>query len=257
MKSIRPGEPRPFSIAHRGASSTHPENTRASFDEALRAPIDGIEFDVQPSRDGVPVLYHDRTLRKLGGGGRRVSSVDAHELLSLDAGEWLDARFRHERMPTLDEVLDLYGGKTLLLIEIKLRETGAGADARLDELARRTVSAVILRKLESSVLVLCFDLRILETVREADARVRTVINLAGLPRTGASTWKRLDPLFAVSVDIRALSARFVDAAHEHGKPVFTYTCNTPRTARKALHAGADALMSDRPDWLCGFLAEQP
>ena len=70
MKSIRPGEPRPFSIAHRGASSTHPENTRASFDEALRAPIDGIEFDVQPSRDGVPVLYHDRTLRKLGGGGR-------------------------------------------------------------------------------------------------------------------------------------------------------------------------------------------
>ena len=254
MKSIRPGEPHPWSIAHRGSSATHPENTHAAFDEALRTAIDGIELDVQETRDGVPVIHHDRSLRKLGGGGRRVASVDLRELRGLDAGTWFDPRFRDERIPTLDEVLDRYGTRTLLLIEIKVRETGAQAAARHDELARKTVRAILDRRLASSVLLLCFDENVLATVRESDASLRTVLNLARLPRLGATTWTRLDPLFALSVDVRVLTERFVREAHAHGKPVFTYTCNTPRTALAALRAGADALMSDRPAWLIEFVA---
>ena len=51
-------------IAHRGAPRHYPDNTLAGFDRALRFPCDGIEFDVQLSRDGVPVVYHDRTLAR-------------------------------------------------------------------------------------------------------------------------------------------------------------------------------------------------
>lgn len=56
---IRPGEPLPWAIAHRGNSAEAPENTAAAFDAALEAPIDGIELDVQMSADGVPVIHHD------------------------------------------------------------------------------------------------------------------------------------------------------------------------------------------------------
>jgi len=226
----------------------------AAFDEALGTPIDGIELDVQASRDGIPVIFHDRSLHKVGGGTSLVGSLTARELRALDAGAWLDARFAGERIPTLDEVLDRYGARTLLLVEIKAREPGSRGAARADELTRVTVRAVVERGLAASVQILSFDERVLATVRETAESVRTVLNLARLPRGGAATWERLAPLSALSVDVRALTPRFVREAHDHGKPVFTYTCNTARTALGAARAGADGLMSDRPAWLTDLLA---
>ena len=83
----------PRVIAHRGASATHPENTLAAFDAALAEGCDGLELDLQLSRDGVPVVYHDRTLRKAGGGARAVHQADWVEITRLDAGRWLDRRY--------------------------------------------------------------------------------------------------------------------------------------------------------------------
>ena len=57
----------PLIIGHRGASAVAPENTMAAFGEAIDVGADGIEFDVRLTRDGVPVVIHDGTLRRTGG----------------------------------------------------------------------------------------------------------------------------------------------------------------------------------------------
>ena len=108
-------------IAHRGASRDCPQNTLAAFDEALRQGADGIELDVQLSRDGIPVVYHDRTLTRAGGGRRRVAQLDFAELRQLDPGNRVDRRFRGQHLCSLEEVLQRYGRCTRLLVEIKIR----------------------------------------------------------------------------------------------------------------------------------------
>jgi glycerophosphoryl diester phosphodiesterase len=236
-------------IAHRGASAECPENTLAAFDEALRQGCDGIELDVQLSRDDVPVIYHDRTLAKAGGGRRRVHSLDAAELRRLDAGAWLDKRFAGQHIPTLDEVLARYGRRTRLLVEIKARSGRFHDGARNLRLARAVATRIKKMKLQTRAMVLCFDPAVLRCCAETAPGVRRVLNLRP-PRTMTKTVRGVLPLVhALSADIRSLTPRFAAEARDEGCPVVTYTCNTPRRVDRALDAGVTGIMSDRPGWL--------
>lgn len=250
MNVLHVGETIPWVIAHRGASREFPENTAAAFDAALGFPIDGIELDLQLSRDDVPVVWHDRTLTRAGASRRRVGELRLKDLRALDLGSRFHRRFRGERILTLDEVLDRYGGRSRLLLEIKAREEPRAAE-RHARLVESTLAAVARRALEPSVLLLCFDPKALDLARGIAPRIPTVLNLRSLPAGAA--WRRLDPLFALSVDARVLTGRFVREAHDRGKPVLTFTCNSPRSVALALRAGVDAIMSDRPGWLLGIL----
>lgn len=239
-----------LALAHRGASAEFPENTRAAFAAAVEAEVHGIELDLQLTRDDVPVVYHDRTLEKLGAPWERIAGTDLDALLAKDAGGWFHPRFAGERVLTLDQVLDAYAPRVLLLLEIKARDRAYARHARLLE---KVVAALRVRGLLPSVLLLCFDGAVLEIARGLAPELRTVQNFRTLPRDSASTRAALDPLFALSIDVRALSPVFVRRAHERGKPVLTYTCNTARALERALGAGVDGVMSDRPAWLVELL----
>ncbi len=98
---------------HRGAHGKGiPENSLASFRNAVGAGF-GIEIDVRLSSDGVPVVFHDKTLRRMCGDKRRVDELTVSEL----------KKFRlsgtGETIPTLKETLDTVGGRVPLLIETK------------------------------------------------------------------------------------------------------------------------------------------
>ena len=78
----------PLIIGHRGASADAPENTMAAFREAIAVGADGIEFDVRLTRDGVPVVIHDSTLRRTGGLPQRIAEITQSELATIDVGSW-------------------------------------------------------------------------------------------------------------------------------------------------------------------------
>lgn len=245
MRPLLPGTSPPWAIAHRGASADFPDNTRAAFDAALKAGPDAMELDLQRSRDGVAVVWHDRTLKKAGLPRRRVAGLTARELGALDAGAWFGPAFAGERIPTLDEVLDRYGGRLDLLLEIKLRG-GRPAAPRHARLAAEVARKVAERGLGGRTYLLSFGLEVLEAALAAVPEARCVLNLNEAPRTLPA---RLAPLAALCINRRALSARFVAAAHALGKPVLTFTCNTGPDVDRAVAAGADAVLSDRPAWL--------
>ena len=232
-------ESRPWVIAHRGASRDRPENTLAAFDEALSQGADAIELDVQLSRDGVPVVYHDRTLAKAGGGRRRVSRLDLSELATLDPGARLDAAFHGQHIPALEEVLERYGRRTRLLVEIKTRE-GAAAAARHLQLARTVAALLEKMKLEEQVLILSFDADVLAACVDETPRLRRVLNLRPPRRMTASLRERLPELYAVSADVRTLSVDFGAEVARAGKPLFVYSCNCAQDARCAMAAAKPA-----------------
>ena len=156
MRILRPGTRPPWAIAHRGASSSHPENTIAAFGAALEQRCDGIELDVQLSADGVPFVYHDRTLAKIGGGRRRLATLNSAELARQDAGAWFEPRFRGERIPTLRSVLERYARRTTLLVELKVRERHRERGGH-EQLALSVAALVRSLRLEERLFVLSFD----------------------------------------------------------------------------------------------------
>ncbi|MCH7780363.1 MAG: hypothetical protein IH848_05900 [Acidobacteria bacterium] len=235
-------------IAHRGAPRRYPENTLAGFDQALRFGCDGIEFDVQLSRDGIPVVYHDRTLARAGGGLRRVHQLDLAELRRLDAGTRFPAARRRHRIPTLDEVLDRLNGRTRLLVEIKTRE-GADAVERHRELATKVAQTV---EGATQAWILGFDAGVLATVAGVAPGVPRVLNVRPLLPGLAGKLRRGAPQ-VVSADVRGLSAAFGRRVRRRGRSLWSFTCNTPRQVRTARDAGAAALISDCADWLAGQL----
>ena len=92
-------------IAHRGFSAIAPENTLAAFSAAIQHGANSIEFDIQLSADGVPVVIHDATLDRTTGTTGTVTEKVLAELKALDAGSWFSEEYASERIPTLKEVL--------------------------------------------------------------------------------------------------------------------------------------------------------
>ena len=105
--------------AHRGARDTHPENTLAAFREAVRLGAHMIEFDVRLTKDGDPVVIHDPTVDDTTNGSGRVTSMTLAELRRLDAGSWKGPQFKGERVPSLDEVLEMMPQNIWLNVHVK------------------------------------------------------------------------------------------------------------------------------------------
>jgi glycerophosphoryl diester phosphodiesterase len=106
-------------IGHRGAEALAPENTWAAFHVACDAGADLLEVDVQLTRDGVAVVYHDFTLWPKFRDPRWVRDVGWDELRGLDVGGWFSPAFAGERIPRLDEVLAWAGGRVGLQLDLK------------------------------------------------------------------------------------------------------------------------------------------
>src|SRR5687767_5965470 len=105
----------PLIIAHRGASAHAPENTLAAFQAAIEGGADGIEFDLQLAKDGVPVVIHDDDLKGTASRDQRVRDLTSRQLGKIDVGSWFNAthpkrarpEFAHETVPTLARTLKL------------------------------------------------------------------------------------------------------------------------------------------------------
>ena len=116
--------------AHRGLwSENAPENSLAAFELAVKAGY-GIELDVQLSRDGEVMVFHDYSLLRMTGCDKKLSELDASELseLRLDGSD--------QAIPTLKEVLDLVDGRAPLLIELKGEEADASLCPKVAKLLR-------------------------------------------------------------------------------------------------------------------------
>lgn len=109
-----------INFAHRGASAVCPENTMAAFRKGLELGATGIETDVQMTKDGGLVLIHDETLNRTTSGSGYVKDKTLAEILEVDAGSWFSPEFKGEKLPLLEDLLDLLQGRdTVLNIEFK------------------------------------------------------------------------------------------------------------------------------------------
>lgn len=152
-------------IAHRGSKGTHPENTIAAFQEAIDCQCDGIEIDVQYTKDKSLVVIHDNTVNRTTNGFGEIDSFTFDELQQLDAGSWFDPSYSSQRIPHFLDVLNLLNDnnfKGLLNIEIKTDEKAyLGIEADL-------VTVLESQKWSFDYLYSSFNLKSLELVHQFD-----------------------------------------------------------------------------------------
>src|SRR2546429_9040441 len=96
---------------HRGNPDEYPENTLASFRSAIELGVDVIECDVHRSEDGALPVIHDPLVDRTTDGSGLVRDFSMAELKRFDAGSWKDSKFAGERIPSLDEVLEVAKGR--------------------------------------------------------------------------------------------------------------------------------------------------
>lgn len=106
--------------AHRGASAYAPENTMSSFRKAIEIGGNGIELDLQKTKDNKIVIFHDNTIDKKSNGIGKISDYTYNELLKFDFGSWFDKKFENERIVLFEDFMKEMQGKDLILaIELK------------------------------------------------------------------------------------------------------------------------------------------
>jgi len=220
--------------AHRGASLEAPENTLAAFALAEQQGADGIELDVQLSRDGVPLIIHDDTLERTSTGRGRVDRASWSDLQQLDAGHWFAARYSGERLPSLAEVLDWAGGRLQLNLEVK------------DSSAAGVLLATLQQFPEARVLVSSFNHRLLASLRGVDPELP--LGFLNDSRFWRHALQRAVRAGAVSFHPRAehVSRPLMMACRQAGVEVYPWTVDAVAVARRLMNLGAAGVFTNRP-----------
>jgi len=242
-------------VAHRGGSALAPQNTLAAFRNALTLPIDAIELDVQMTRDGHAIVFHDNTVEKLTDGSGNMLDLDFSYLRGLNAaahfpGGWPEP----QRIPTLREVLNLAKDHVQVCIEIKFSERD-GVYGRYPSIAEAVVEAVRSAAMLDQVLIISFDWTILPVIKSLEPALQTgaiVSDDVWNPRAEDALQTLVDDLASlrcdwINIDYHLLTDTMPGVARSHGYKLGVWTVNSSDEMRRFAAAGIDSITTDRPD----------
>ena len=232
-------------FAHRGANREAAENTRAAFDRALTYPIDGMETDIQLSRDAVAVLWHDRFLGKLELPEKHIDDFDYGQLQAMNFAQHFAPDAQPEGIVSLQEYLDLYRRRTRLLLEIKNREWEARE--RQQNKVQQTL-AMVGQVSDERIIISSFNLDSLIYAQQCRPGFPLVYNFEDEQTLDdAKQVLAAQPfLHGLCLPIATLDAAMVRLLREQKKSIAVYTCNSDAEISTALQLGVDILISDVP-----------
>lgn len=171
----------PEIIAHRGASYLAPENTLAAFRKALELGADGVEMDVQPTKDGELVIHHDYIIDLHTDISGKIYDVAFEELRELDFGSWKDAIFADEKIATLHEALELcrekYDGNIYLEMKAPV--------VKDDDFLNRVLEEIQAQGLVERVILIAFNHELIRQAKERLPELRVGILTFGQVESAA------------------------------------------------------------------------
>ena len=221
----------PKIFAHRGASAHAPENTMAAFQLAAAQHADGIELDVMLSKDAEVVVIHDDTVDRTTNGTGRVREMTLSELKALDAGDG-------QEIPTLKEVIDEFGGK--LLINIELKNLASLFD-RLPILV-----AQLLQPYEFKEKLIISSFNPFNLVRFRRQLTGIDLGLLTTPHHAKNWLWRMFRYDALHPYFEDVDRTLVAALHAQNRKVNVWTPDEPDDFRRLAALGVDSIITNYP-----------
>lgn len=219
-------------IGHRGAAGLAPENTIEALKKGFEVGADVLEFDVQVTRDGVPVVIHDSTLLRTHG-SRAVVRYSTHESLK-------EAAKKGHSIATLEDVLELFFGKVLLNLEIKGR---GNSEVIVDLLKKKYIK----RSSDwHNILFSSFKVRELIQLRKFSEHAQLALLHDRNPYVFIAYHRQLR-FTAVGFHRLHISALAVEIAKQLDIFMYAYTVNRPKAALLLQEQGIEGIVTDDPE----------
>lgn len=231
-------------VGHRGAAGLAPENTLASFEAAIEAGCDRVEFDLRTTADGELVVFHDARLGRFVEGGDLQPPVfrqHSGRMKALDVGAVLGRPGCH--VPLFSELLDALVGRVSLNAEVK----GSGAEGLFA--VRRTVAALRERKLLDGCLLSSFHAGVITEARGLAEDLPLAL-LVGREPSGDPV-EQASRLGCVALHAhRTLAdAVLLERCRERGLELRVFTVNEEADMLSLVNLNVDGIVTDRPDRL--------
>jgi glycerophosphoryl diester phosphodiesterase len=231
--------PRITYTAHRGGALEVPENSMSGLAAAFaRGTAQVLDFDTRMLRDGTLVVMHDPTLDR--------TTYSRGPVVALDRAAWQRVRLRPEaslpglwppeRPPTVAEVLDRFGGRSLLMLEAKDPASLTGLARLIRD--RRLARSVLVNSNSPAVAERAHRLGLIAQLWRSARQMR-----ADRPERWASYVDVLDMDYAAR-DVDLLRAVRSGVPH-----VWAHTVNTPRDRDRVLRLGCDGVITNAPGLL--------
>ncbi|CAH0344305.1 glycerophosphodiester phosphodiesterase family protein [Bacillus sp. CECT 9360] len=234
-------------IAHRGASGYAPENTIAAFDKAVEMKSDYIEIDVQRTKDGELVIIHDNKVDRTTDGTGYVKDLTFDQIRNLDAGSWKGEEFTGEKVPTFDEILDRYRGRTGILIELKNPELYPGIE---ESVALKLKERNMDKPRNEKIIVQSFNFDSMKKMDRLLPRVPVGVLTSSRLHTSEQALKEFSTYAEYfNPNYGIVSKDLVERVHSLDMKIASWTVRSQATADFLLDMKVDGIITDYPDYV--------
>jgi glycerophosphoryl diester phosphodiesterase len=232
---------KPLIFAHRGVKSTHPENTMIAFQEAAKVGADGIELDVQLSKDGEVIVIHDETLDRTTTGSGAVLEYTLEELKKVDAGNTFNITFKGEQIPTLREVFE-WAMTNNLLVNVELKNDVI----QYAQLEEKVIALINEFKLNNRIILSSFNHQSVAQLSRLSPELEHGLLYEN---KGESIIKDIQQSGANGFhpDFKWLTKEMVQDVHNAGYVVRPYTVNSMEDVQRMIEYGVDVIITDYPE----------
>jgi glycerophosphoryl diester phosphodiesterase len=229
-------------IGHRGASGYAPENTMAAIKKAINMSCNGLELDVQLTKDQKVIVHHDWNVDRTTNGKGEIKDLTLDDIRKLDAGKWYSDEFIGEKVPTLEEVLLEVPENLFLNIEIKSKaDDNRGIEKEVIELLNKY------NRLENTVLS-SFNHLCLERIRKINPEIKIGILFEAYLLDLFDYIKKFKA-YSIHPCNYYVSKELIDKAKDNNMKVFCWTVNDKSRAIELSEMGVDGIITNYPDLL--------
>lgn len=226
--------------AHRGSSGAAPENTISAVLLAAQQGAGYAEVDVQMTADGVVVLYHDRTMSKLGI-SRKVSELHYSDVIHVDAGGWFSPEYVGEKIPTLEQVMIAAHRRIKLNIELKMYEPNMPLPEAVAQMIEQ-------HQFIDQCIVTSFDAEAIRRIKAANPYIKTGLIVSSKKKLTDEVWS------SGEYDLLSLKSKLVDRsiarkAATFGKELHVWTVNKEKEMKRLLKHNVSSIITDYPERL--------
>jgi glycerophosphoryl diester phosphodiesterase len=219
----------------------------AAFKKAIELGATGIEIDVQLTKDGRIVIIHDESLKRTTGFNKLVKDIEYEELASLDAGSWFGPAFHSERIPHLEQLLELLR-QTNIILNIELKN----GIVQYPGMEQKVIDMVKAYDMSDRIILSSFNHYSLLLCKQLAPEIRTgVLYMEGLYRPwDYAAALQADALHPVKY---AVTPEWTASAAAHGIAYHPFTVNEPEEMERLIDAGVAGIITDYPDRLAEVL----
>ena len=217
-----------------------PENTISSFNKAIELGVDGIELDVQLTRDKILVVHHDPHLERLTGKKTLISNLSYEELKQINASGTIISNIGFQIIPTLEDVLKIIPRNKIINIEIKSQQLFS------EGMETPTIKLIEKFNLIDRAVISSFNPFVLRKIKQINKKVLIAQLLDNEELYSCYYWIYISRPSFIHINIDQISESEIIKFNKIGLPIFAYTVNTINQFKKAKSLKLKGIFTDNP-----------